>query len=245
MKRSKMSLSNTKLFSCDMGKLVPCGLMEVLPGDTIQQATNFMVRFSPLLAPVMHPVHVSISHWFVPNRLIWEDWEDFITGGPDGLDDSEYPTVTLTASNGDLADYLGVVPGVADLEVSALPFRAYNLIFNEWFRDQDIIGENDISVASGADSTTNVSFLNNVAWEKDYFTTSRPWETKGASISVPVGGDAPVDFSAATGTLSVKDDAGVQAQYGISLGGPEYQLRGAGSAAAEIVTGKHHQQELK
>lgn len=74
MKRSKFSLSNTKLFSADMGQLIPAGLTEVLPGDSIQQATTCMVRFSPLLAPVMHNCNVQISHWFVPHRLVWEDF---------------------------------------------------------------------------------------------------------------------------------------------------------------------------
>jgi len=93
MKRSKFSLSNTKLLSCDMGELVPCGLTEVLPGDSIQQNTTCMVRFSPLLSPVMHPTHVQLAHWFVPHRLVWEDFEDFITGGADGNDASTFPTI--------------------------------------------------------------------------------------------------------------------------------------------------------
>ena len=135
MKRSKFSLSNYKLLSCDMGELVPCGLTEVLPGDTIQQATSALLRCSPLLAPVMHPVQVRIHHWFVPHRLVWEDWEDFITGGSDGMDDSVFPTITMPAGGGavvgSLADYLGVPTGVNSLEVSALPFRGYAMIWKE------------------------------------------------------------------------------------------------------------------
>jgi len=159
MKRSKFSLSNYKLLSCDLGELVPCGLTEVMPGDTIQHATSALVRLSPLLAPVMHPLHVRIHHWFVPMRLLWEDWENFITGGPDGDDDSEFPTISLGSgtgvNTGSLADYLGVPPGT-DVEVSALPFRAYALIYNEWYRDQDLITEVGFSNAAGADSTTNL-----------------------------------------------------------------------------------------
>jgi len=195
MKRSKHSLSNYKLLSCNLGELVPIGLTEVLAGDSIQQATNALIRAAPLLAPVMHPVHVSISHWFVPHRLIWEDWEKFITGGPDGMDASIYPTIAMPPSTGaavgSLADYLGVVPGVADLPVSALPFRAYALIFNEWFRDQDLVTPLVVDQTSGADTTTNTA-LQNGAWEKDYFTSSRPWEQKGPSITVPLGTTAPV-----------------------------------------------------
>ena len=191
MKRSKFSLSHTKLYSCNMGLLIPSGIIEVLPGDTIQQKTNCVTRFAPMLAPVMHPTHVYISHWFVPHRIVWEDWEDFITGGEDGLDASVFPTVTVNGVNGDLSDYLGVPPGVTDLEVSALPFRGYALIYNEWFRDQDLQNEAALSLASGADSTTSQG-LQFVNWEKDYFTSARPFETKGPSISVPVGGTAPV-----------------------------------------------------
>ena len=84
MKRKKHSLSNYKLATLDMGKLVPVNCMEVLPGDTVQQVTSALVRVSPLLAPVMHPVSVRVHHWFVPYRLLWDGFEDFITGGPDG-----------------------------------------------------------------------------------------------------------------------------------------------------------------
>lgn len=195
MKRSKFSLSNTKLLSCDMGELVPCGLTEVLPGDSIQQATTCLVRFSPLLAPVMHPTHVQLAHWFVPHRLVWEDFEDFITGGPDGNDASVFPTIAAPASTGyavgSLADYLGVPPGVADLTHSALPFRGYALIWNEWYRDQDLETALTIDVTSGADTTTSVA-LQRAAWEKDYFTSSRPWEQKGPAITIPIGTSAPV-----------------------------------------------------
>ena len=145
MKRSKFSLSHYRMFSGDLGQLLPCGLTEVLPGDTIQQASSVLVRFAPLVAPVMHPMHVRIHHFYVPNRLIWDDWENFITGGPDGNDSSTYPTITFSggsgAAVGSLADYLGVPTGVDGLEVSALPFRAYAFIFNEYFRDQDLTTE--------------------------------------------------------------------------------------------------------
>jgi len=195
MKRGKFSLSNYKLLSCDMGELIPCGMWEVLPGDTVQAATSALLRASPLLAPVMHPVDVRIHHWFVPHRLVWEDWENFITGGPDGLDASVFPTITIGggsgAAIGSLADYLGVPTGVNNIEVSALPFRGYSLIWNEWYRDQDLQTKLTIDKTSGADTTTNTT-LQNIAWEKDYFTSARPWEQKGAGITIPLGDSAPV-----------------------------------------------------
>lgn len=236
MKRSKFSLSNYKLLSCDMGELVPIGMFEVLPGDSVQQSTSALVRVAPLLSPVMHPVQVRIHHWFVPNRIIWDDWENFITGGPDGENASIFPTITLGggsgAAIGSLADYLGCPTGVNNLEVSALPFRAYTLIFNEWYRDQDLVTALALSKASGADSTTNTA-LQNCAWEKDYFTSARPWTQKGPEVTVPIGVDAPIKYSG-TGTsqyLGVVDGTGTDVAMnaaGSYLQSQNIQAPGAG-----------------
>lgn len=198
MKRSKHNLSFTKLFTCNMGELIPIACVPVLPGDTIQHATSLLVRCSPLLTPVMHPVHVRIHHWFVPWRLLWangidDSWEAFITGGHDGMDASTYPTITFNnISLGTLGDYLGVTPSVAsDRAIDALPFRAYALIFNEWYRDQDLQTALTIDLTGGADTTTNTT-LQNVCWEKDYYTSSRPWTQKGPAVTLPLGTSAPV-----------------------------------------------------
>jgi len=211
MKRSKFSLSNYKLLSGDAGELIPIGLYEVLPGDTVQHATSALVRASALLAPVMHPVHVRIHHWFVPHRLVWNDWENFITGGPDGLNASTFPTIDMGgggAAIGSLADYLGVPTGVAGLDVSALPFRGYARIWNEWYRDQDLQTALTIDLTDGVDTTTSTA-LQNCAWEKDYFTSARPWEQKGPSITVPIGTSADVRTEATGG-----------ADLAVSLGAP-------------------------
>lgn len=192
MKRSKFSLSNYKLATFDMGQLVPVGLTEVLPGDSIQQATSALIRCSPLLAPVMHPVKMRIHHWFVPNRILWDNWEDFITGGPDGMNASVFPTITINnPAEKTLADYMGIAPGTYSSTFSALPFRAYAMIFNEWYRDQDLVTEVGLSKADGNDTTTNTSLLYS-AWEKDYFTTARPWEHKGPAVTLPLGTEAPI-----------------------------------------------------
>jgi len=195
MKRSKHSLSNYKLLSCDQGQLVPIGLQEVLPGDSFQHSTSALIRVAPLATPVMHPVRARIHHFFVPHRLVWDDWEKFITGGPDGLDASVFPTITTTPgtgySVGSLGDYLGVPPGVASLEVSALPFRSYALIFNEFFRDQDLVTPLTIDTTSGPDTTTNIA-LQKAAWERDRFTLARATAQKGAAVTLPLGTSAPV-----------------------------------------------------
>lgn len=192
MKRGKFSLSFYKLLSCDMGELIPCGLTEVLPGDTIQYNTNLLLRCSPLLAPVMHPVDVRIHHWYVPHRLVWEDWEDFITGGPDGMDNSEFPVMeSVNIPVGGLENYLGIPIMGTPVSYSALPFRGYAMIWNEWYRDQDLQTAIATSEASGIDVTTNRA-LQNCCWEKDYFTSARPWEQKGPAITIPLGTTAPV-----------------------------------------------------
>jgi hypothetical protein len=196
-KRNKFSLSNYKLFTCNQGELVPCGQpLEVLPGDTIQQVTNALVRLPPLNAPVMHPVHARIHHYFVPTRILWDDWEDFITGGPDGLDTSVLPTITASPSIGSLADYMGIPTG-SSITFNALPFRAYAKIWNENYRHQDLQTELAISTSGGPDTTTSVA-LQNVNWEKDYFTAASTDTQKGTEINLPLGTSAPVAHDATT-----------------------------------------------
>lgn len=231
MKRSKFNLSHYKLLTGNMGNLIPITWYEALPGDTIQQATSMLARVSPLLAPIMHPVRIRLHHWFVPNRLIWEDFEDFITGGPDGTSLPEHPYISLaSASEGSLHDYLGVPPDTygANIQVSALPFRAYNLIYNEHYRDQDLITEKVIDTASGEDTTTDTDLLK-VSWEKDYFTTCRPWELKGDEITIPFSGTAPVHGIGREGNTygssygTIYEAGGVTTSY--SAGGSSSDLR--------------------
>lgn len=195
MKRSKFNLSYSHLLSCDQGELIPIGLTEVLPGDTFQHTTSALIRCSPMLAPVMHPVHARIHHFFVPHRLVWANFDDFITGGPDGLNNSVPPTINwdgTSGANGKVGSYYGLPSSAAQAyDVSALPIRGYALIWNEYYRDQDLQTALTIPVSDGADNTISQT-LQNVCWEKDYFTSARPWATKGAAITLPLGTSAPV-----------------------------------------------------
>lgn len=227
MKRSKHNLSNYKLATMDMGQLVPVNCMEVLPGDTFDGSTSALVRVSPLQAPVMHPVTVRIHHWFVPNRIIWDGFEDFITGGPDGLGSAEeYPVKTIAGGGGAgfLSDYLGVPPSVDDQTVSALPLRAYNLIFNEFYRDEDLTSE--------VDQDSNL--IRSIAWEKDYFTTCRPWTQKGPEVTLPVGSAAPVRVNGAVNdTVAVEDASGTQHDLAAHATGNNVYL--TSNAAGELM----------
>lgn len=226
-KRSKFSLSHYRLFSCRMGYLVPIGLTECLPGDTFQHSTSLFLRVSPLVTPVMHPVHVTIHHWFIPTRLLWDSWEDFITGGADGMDASVMPTIKAPSSGGfpigSLADYLGVPTGVPGLEVMALPFRAYDFLYNECYRDQDLEKELVISLDDGVDTTTSTTLMR-CDWARDYFTTSRPWPQKGPQVTVPVDGVGGQK-------VTIKPDVGSSDRVS-----PTFWLNGAAAAQALSIS---------
>lgn len=197
--KSLHNLSHEKKLSFNQGYVVPIGCIEALPGDIFAHKVSALLRTQPLLAPVMHTAEVKIHHWFVPLRLIWDDFEKFITGGRDGLDASVAPTLdTGTIADGDLADHLGLPTGAA-LTVSALPFRAYNFIWNEYYRDQDLQDPIEFATDSGTDTTTPKSLLQG-CWEKDYFTSARPTTQKGDDVIIPLSGDAPVTVDSASVT---------------------------------------------
>lgn len=196
MKRTKHNLSNYKLLTCDMGQLIPCGLTECLPGDTIQQSSSILLRFSPLIVPVMHPVQVRIHHFFVPHRLVYDGWEDFITGGPTGTG-SAIPLPTnaalVNSTVGSLYDYLGLPVGsLGPTYFSLMAIRAYNKIYNEFYRDEDL------ATTAAQDSGT----IQRIAWQKDYFTTARPWTQKGPAVTLPLGTSAPVTQAVVSSTGS-------------------------------------------
>lgn len=180
-----------------MGDLVPIYLQEVVPGDKFQVNTEMLMRFAPMVAPVMHRMNVYTHYFFVPNRLVFNGWEDFITGGDDGLDATVFPEMwiyNLTVQhfgNGTLADYLGVPTPPAEItntiKVSALPFRAYQLIYNEYYRDQNLqdkVALTKDSVVTGPEFAA-ITALRKRAWEKDYLTSALPFAQRGGEVSIP------------------------------------------------------------
>lgn len=214
MKRYKHTLSHYRLQSANMGELVPVACVPVLPGDTIQQHTSALVRMSPLNTPVMHPVQVRIHHFFAPNRILWPEWEEFITGGEDGMSTAEIPTITTTAEKNTILHRLGIPP-IAGVDVSALPVYAFNKVYNEYYRDQHLVQPRD------EDNIT----VPKCAWEKDYFTTARPWTQLGPEVSLPLGESAPIFVGAQTQPLGV--------EYG--AGGPLASLATNGGAGSDRV----------
>ena len=222
-KRNVFNLSYENKLTMNMGELVPIMCMPIVPGDKFRVNTEALVRLAPLVAPMMHRVNVYTHYFFVPNRLVWNEWEDFITKGIDGEDapvfpfldlDERYAFVSRESSfrqyltDSSLWDYLGLptLKGVGKVSfdvpngvtvpsgfrVSQLPFRAYQLIYNEYYRDQNLTEAVDIPMGPGQITTsagyTDLLTLRRRAWEKDYFTSALPWLQRGPEVTVPVGG---------------------------------------------------------
>lgn len=211
IKRSKVPLSHENNLTCDMGYLVPVLTMETLPGDTFVIKTDPMVRFSPLVAPVMTDIDAHFWYFYVPNRILWDTtkdncWETFITGGESGIAAPDKPHIIFQQTvSGSLTDYFGIATrtfGDQGIWVDALPYRAYNMIWNQWFRDQNLQEEVPISLDGGLDEVTSSQLLKK-NWEKDYFTTSFPTPQRGSPVSIPLAGSAPV-----TGTASGSVEVG-------------------------------------
>lgn len=202
--RSVFNLSYNKKLTCDMGQLIPIMCDEVVPGDVFKIGNQAVVRFQPLIAPIMHEVNVFVHYFFVPYRILWKDWETFITGGVDGNDTTAVlprwaPQVTPIV--GSLWDYMGlplVIPtGRTPLD---FPRRAYFSIWNEYYRDETLQTKVDFAPA-GSDS---YGVIKQRCWEKDYFTSALPWQQRGTAPSLPISGTTSAVFNAdATGTLRV------------------------------------------
>lgn len=227
-RKNKFDLSHERKLSCNMGYMVPILLEEAVPGDSFKVNTEILMRVAPMLAPMMHRVNVKTDSFFVPTRILWSEFEEWITGGRLGTSAPVHPYFNSGdlagesfTENRTLADYLGL-PRIADMvnneKISALPFRAYQLIYDEYYRDQNLTPSLDISLASGnipvGAEMTKLCTMRKTAWEKDYFTSALPFAQRGAAVDVPFGGTAEIVY---------KDES----EYYNAAGGPL-----AGSAAA-------------
>jgi len=171
----------------------------ILPGDSLKVSSEIFMRLAPMLAPIMHRVNVYTHYFFVPNRIVWNDWESFITGGKDGTESPVPPNFAYNDSNkqrfekGKLCDYMGIPTVdqaetlVTDERISSLPFRAYTQIYNDYFRDQNLEDEIDFSKASGTEATADaITTLRQRAWPKDYFSSCLPWSQRGPEVAMSV-----------------------------------------------------------
>lgn len=188
MKRSKFNLTHTHSTTADAGQLIPFLLQPTLPGDRFRIGLKNFIRCQPMVAPLMHEVYFYTQYWYVPYRILWDNWEDFITGGDNLQASPAFPYVTAPSGGwkpGSLADYFGFPVKQAGIEVSAMPFRAYSEIWNTRYRDEDLQTDVGIVYTDGKDTKTNTDILS-PSWKRDYFTLARPWTQRGADILVPV-----------------------------------------------------------
>lgn len=198
-KKNSFDLSHEKKLSMNMGDLIPIYQQEVLPGDTFKVSSEQLIRLAPLVAPMMHRVKCTTHYFFVPNRLLWNEWENFITGGEDGLQAPPFPKMAVTEGSkdqflkGNLSDYMGIPIPTSDvitqnLDFSALPFRAYQHIYNEYYRDQNLEPKVAFDIGESPDATEKVELLKlrKRAWEKDYFTSALPFAQKGGEVQLPI-----------------------------------------------------------
>lgn len=227
-KESGFDLSQSNKLTMDFGDMVPVFKQEVLPGDEFKVKAQFMVRLAPLANPIFTKINAQIHYFFVPNRLLWQEsksnsWETFITGGKDGtatpippymdLDDLYF---AIKENEGDagrgaqtLADYMGVPLMPTDYvesdfrglyKINALPFLAYQKIYDDWFRDPNITNSlfdlyEDEWLAGSKIGDTDTKFpelaqllqLRKRCWSKDYFTSALPWAQRGEEVHIPVG----------------------------------------------------------
>lgn len=244
--RSKFDLSHGVKTSFDADYLIPIGVWDVIPGDTWVTDMNFMCRLATPLHPIMDNLYLDSFTFFIPYRLVWKNFEKF-HGAQDDPGDSIAYTIPAASSgswnttditNADyrtLANYLGIpVTTTFDAtECSALPFRAYNLVYDEWFRDENLtnaVWKDGVFGTDygddGPDGSTDFNMLKR-SKRRDYFTSSLPWPQKGSAVSLPLGTSAPVlgigveNVAQTAGNPSVKEvDGATHTWNGYYQSGP-------------------------
>lgn len=197
---SRFNLSHDLKLSFRLGEIVPTALVETLPGDKFNISVENMLRFAPLISPVMHKVHVTTHWFFVPNRIMWNNFDKWITGDLE----VEAPYILVNQVEvGSLLNYMGLPVGAYPKikKILLLPLLAYIHVYNEYYRDQNLVALLNTDVVSGDNTTAFLPIFNQRplkrAWQHDYFTSCLPWAQKGDAVQVPLtfANDIPVDYT--------------------------------------------------
>lgn len=200
IQRSSFNRSHSYKTTLDSGYLVPFFVDEVLPGDTFNLKATLFGRLSTPVVPFMDNMYLETFFFFVPNRLVWDNWQKFNGEQKNPGDSTDFLIPTLEAGKhevGSIADYFGIPTGVSLDKINALPFRAYNLIYNEWFRDENLQDSLEVPTGDGPDPINKYNLVRR-GKRHDYFTSCLPWPQKGPGVELPLGSTANLN-----GTLSV------------------------------------------
>lgn len=258
MKRTKFDRSHVYKTTFNSGKLIPVFVDEVLPGDTTRMSVNYFARLATPIKPIMDNIYLDWFFFFVPNRLVWEHWQNFCFEQEDPDDSTDYviPTVTATGNSenayiGSLWDYFGLpVNTSGNLSgISALPFRGVYLIWNEWFRDENL--QKSVKIQKGDTNevlnstrsseqpswvfTSDTDIVPGLACpprgkRHDYFTSSLPWTQKGPGVSIGLAGTATlVDPSPVSGYFVQQSDNSLGAAQLSKSGGVNDVFTGSGT----------------
>lgn len=229
--RSRFQRDSTVKTSFNVGDIIPFFVDEVLPGDTFSIDTAKVCRMQTPLAPIMDNIYLDTYYFFVPNRLVWEHWKQFNGENTESawIPQTQYsvPQITAPAETGwavgTIADYFGIPTGVPGISVNALPFRAYALICNEWFRDENLCDPLNIPVTDATVAGVNTDvFVTDVAKGgkpykaakfRDYFTSCLPAPQKGPDVGLSLSGTFDVVGNGSPFTLSVGSPSGVTGYF--------------------------------
>ena len=238
MKTSLYKMPFQKRLTGNFGFAYPVVCKQLHPGTTWRQDVSALIRSQPMLAPAMGRISVTFATYFCPNRILNDDWENFITGGLDGAQTPVNPTVNSGAGfdPGSLGDFLNFPTGVANIDVSAYPFRCYGEVYNQYIRDEQLMPAVVVSKASGSDTTTSKD-LKRAAWRRDYFTKARPRPQLGNPIAIPLLGDAPVVGNNTNFTVKIGSGSSNFVQATDSSGLPRLQMASTPAGTAAIRWG--------